>query len=250
MDDKKVEAFYELYWVLAYLSAELDEIDTLLDEFKLKEIMVDHMLPLYYRNKEALPLIRIIGNLISQNQTNATYFLENGMFLKALKKFLQACDRVIKKEALWVLSNLTSGSSKNVQLLMKDGILNSIIGIINEDNFDIRKEGGYSVLNCLAKEGQSFPKELLTSLRSGFMEFLKSKDYAMIELGLQYFISVFHYYPKLGQEMEESSFIKTVEDILLVFNDQSMHELTTSVLNAYSDLLEEKLQPQDKKAKL
>lgn len=65
--------------------------------------------------------------------------LGGGVLLKAITSLLSSsCDHV-KKESLWLLSNLVAGSLQNVSDVLNEGLLPIVVQML-DGAFDFRKE--------------------------------------------------------------------------------------------------------------
>ena len=84
------------------------------------------------------------GNIVSGPDEYSSQTLQSGEMVIALKSYLQSTHRHIKKETLWVLSNLTAGPTEHIDMLIEAGIL-PLIMILMSSTFDIKKEVCYSL---------------------------------------------------------------------------------------------------------
>jgi hypothetical protein len=94
---------------------------------------------------------------------------------------------VVKKEALWVLSNITSTQDVEIiQKLEELGIINHLTELVIQGAFDIRKGAAYCIMN-IANHGPEHLRHLHHSqLLPAFLDLIKSHDADMIRLGLGY----------------------------------------------------------------
>lgn len=77
--------------------------------------------------------------MVSGPDEYASLAMQSGELVVAMTLYLQSSHRHIKKECLWVLSNLTAGLAQHVDMLIQAGILPLIIGLMSS-SFDIKKE--------------------------------------------------------------------------------------------------------------
>ena len=68
--------------------------------------------------------------------------MKSGELINALMLYMKSAHRHIKKESLWVLSNLTAGPAQHIDMLIQAGILPLIVELLSA-TFDIKKEVGY-----------------------------------------------------------------------------------------------------------
>lgn len=74
--------------------------------------------------------------------------MQSGALVKAMMSYLQSMHRHIKKESLWVLSNLTAGPTEHTDALIKAGILPLIMDLMSSA-YDIKKEVCSTILTFL-----------------------------------------------------------------------------------------------------
>ena len=65
--------------------------------------------------------------------------MQSGALIAAMMSYLQSMHRHIKKESLWVLSNLTAGQTEHTDALIQAGILPLIMDLMSS-TYDIKKE--------------------------------------------------------------------------------------------------------------
>ena len=65
--------------------------------------------------------------------------MQSGVLIKAMMSYLQSMHRHIKKESLWVLSNLTAGPTEHTDALIQAGMLPLIMDLMSS-TYDIKKE--------------------------------------------------------------------------------------------------------------
>ena len=67
--------------------------------------------------------------------------LRSGFLLKAMTSLLTSSCQHVKKESLWLLSNLTAGSQQSVKAVVNAGLLSIVVELLDESS-DIQKEVG------------------------------------------------------------------------------------------------------------
>ena len=65
--------------------------------------------------------------------------LRSGFLLRSMKSLLSFSSHHVRKESLWLLSNLTAGSCLSVKAILEAGLLSTVVKMLDED-LDIRKE--------------------------------------------------------------------------------------------------------------
>ena len=75
--------------------------------------------------------------------------IESGA-LEALNDLIYNKKKTIRKEVCWSLSNITAGSSSQIQQCIDMGIVDKLIQILLNDDQEIKKEAVWAVSNCTA----------------------------------------------------------------------------------------------------
>ncbi|CAG8677657.1 11355_t:CDS:10 [Funneliformis caledonium] len=159
--DESFEVVSEVSWVLTYITSDDDNKYTaqLLNE-GIAPLLVKHMRPLLNHGPLSLPLVRTFGNIASGPDTNTDHLIRQPDFLPSMIQYIQSDCRPVKKESLWVMSNITA--TRRPEVLVKvfnAGFIPILSNIATHTNFDIRKEAAYSLVN-IASHGVEFMKSL------------------------------------------------------------------------------------------
>lgn len=132
--------------------------------------------------KVVTPLLRCLGNLCSGPDEYTVMVCENDRLLSVLGTYLSSSHRHIKKETLWVLSNLT-GESKACSAVTHSPLLQLIMEQVSAA-FDIKMEALYVLCN-LAFHGEEICSHLVSSgVLQKVAPVLKSTDIEILNLGL------------------------------------------------------------------
>ena len=79
------------------------------------------------------------GNIASGPDEYGTQAMQSGELVIAMTSFLESTHRHIKKESLWVLSNLTAGPTEHIDAFIQAGTLPLVVNLMSS-TFDIKKE--------------------------------------------------------------------------------------------------------------
>ncbi|KAI8577108.1 hypothetical protein K450DRAFT_253707 [Umbelopsis ramanniana AG] len=213
----------EICWVLSYLTAGSDQfIGQLLNE-GIAPLLVQNMEPLHSQGALALPLIRTFGNIASGPDDYTDILIKEQIFLPGIISFCQSDCRPVKKESLWVLSNITASRRPEVlEKVIQAGAIPILTEIASHTNFDIRKEAAFSLTN-IACHGTKYIQALPNNvLLPGYLEFVRSEDPELIKLGLTYLQLLLTHVP------EGKSLMQSIPD--------SIYALESVTLSTHSDL--------------
>ncbi|CAG8701911.1 1489_t:CDS:10, partial [Acaulospora morrowiae] len=219
------EVVSEISWVLTYLtSCDNDKYSQDLLKEGLAPLLVKHMRPLLNRGPLALPLIRTFGNIAGGPDDNTDIIINQPDFLPCMIEYVQSDCRPVKKESLWVMSNITAARLSGVLIKVFDaGFIPILSTIATHTNFDIRKEAAYSLLN-IASHGEEYMKSLShqelipgkDQLVHRFLEFIRSQDVDLIRLGLSYVELLLTQIPDGKQLLERMHGIDALESVTLL----------------------------------
>ena len=87
----------------------------------------------------------LTGNIVSGPDEYGNQAMQSCTLVNAMTSYLQSMHRHIKKESLWVLSNLTAGPTEHIDALIQAGILPLIMDLMSS-TYDIKKEVCYPSL--------------------------------------------------------------------------------------------------------
>lgn len=235
-DDQMVLAYSEIYWVLAYLTAETELACERIIHCGLMGNIVKHLSELCGEESQAIPIIRIVGNLTSQGDRYSDVFLNNSTFLPVLFRCLVSEVQAIQKEALWALSNITAGQPSNTEIVAAAGVVSILTPLVLSGEFHIRQEAGYSIMNILVKGPEFLSLDDIKALIPGFHLFVQSKDSGLIELGLHFFIAIIQNYPDPIKEFHTTTFVQDVEDVINNVSAPKVQQSAKLLLKQCSEL--------------
>lgn len=175
------------------------------------------------------PLLRCLGNLCSGPDEYTTMACQNPKLLPALGTYLSATHRHIKKETLWVLSNLTSEPSA-CQTVLQSPLLPLILDQVPAA-FDIKMEALYVLCNmaCHGDDACNFLVD--NGVFQQIVPVLKSSDIEILNLGLSLVEMLLRMASNGSHVFEECDGISRLEALDYHSNDTIRHQA--------SDLLEQ-----------
>ncbi|KAI8373036.1 armadillo-type protein [Radiomyces spectabilis] len=177
----------EVCWVMSYLSANSKTFRKELLQDKSLTPLVKSLKQLSVDGAIVLPVLRTLGNIAGDSDDAIDKLLNQPGFLATVVKLTQGEHRAVKKEALWVLSNITASERYQViEQVENAGAAPLLINLVTHGGFDIRKGAAYCLMN-MALHGEKFlfsmPHE---QVLPGFLALVRSQDAELIRLGLTY----------------------------------------------------------------
>ncbi|KAF9431898.1 hypothetical protein BGZ76_011559 [Entomortierella beljakovae] len=224
----------EAAWVVVYLTSGPDNVSTQLLEHRLIPLLVEPLKDFIELKALAIPLIRSLGNIASGPDSNTSQLVDEPGFLSSMLKFIQSDCRPVKKESLWLMSNIAADhNGANLRKVIDAGYIPVLSEIATHHNFDIRKEAAYSLIN-LAAHGPEYAKVLPhRELLPGFLDFLRTKDNELISLGLRYVQLLLNSgiadAPALLSEMDGVDALEAV----ILSDDRDQHRLASLLMDTF-----------------
>ncbi|KAJ2009839.1 hypothetical protein GGI06_005149, partial [Coemansia sp. S85] len=230
----------ELAWVFAYLAASSSEKQV--DEI-LATGAVDTLLQsaVEYVKADApgaplIPVIRTLGNIAAGTDAQTSSLVGTNGFVGLLVRCIESTSsRAVEKEALWALSCVTASGKADVDAVVDAGVVPDLVRIIEKQNFDIKKEAAFSLLNIAIIGGRAadLPNERLIA---EFVEFIKSQDEELVRMGVQYVAIAFEQLPdSKGPDLLRTVVggIDALENLIAVTTDDDTRSLLSVLIDQY-----------------
>ncbi|RKP04830.1 armadillo-type protein, partial [Thamnocephalis sphaerospora] len=224
----------EVCWVVAYLAHCGDDLCRQLLDAGFAHIMTYQAGRLYNDVPLILPLVRALGNISAGPDEYTAQFVAEKGFIDLLAGLLQCESRPVRKETLWLFSNLTAGQDAQVEQLVNAGLLEKLCGIFLHDNFDLRKEAVYSLMN-IARRGERFFNLLpFDAILPGFLDFLRSQDEEMLRIGLAFVQLALDHVPLAQSKLEQAGAPDALDSAMLN-QDEELHHVAGHLLDQIFD---------------
>lgn len=160
------EIVSDCFWCLSYIADASSELIDLIQRSiiltRCYDLMNSYSLKLQNKDHDVrmakialhsiCPIIRLLGNIVTGNEKQTDYVV-NGGFLNFLPnifyKFQSSKLPKIRKEICWLISNVTAGTSFQIQTIFETGIFSIILDSVSSYELFVRREAGYALLNLL-----------------------------------------------------------------------------------------------------
>ncbi|KAG1111828.1 hypothetical protein G6F42_014914 [Rhizopus arrhizus] len=194
------DAATEVCWVISYLTAGSEKFREEVMEKGFADPLVKELANLAEQGPVVLPVLRTLGNLVG-SEDYLKMLAEKEAFLPKVVSLIKSDQRVVKKEALWVLSNITSSQDPEIiQKLEELDVIKHLSELVVRGAFDIRKGAAYCIMNIANHGPEHLDKLSHKQLLPAFLDLVKSQDADMIRLGLGYIELLLTQSPK-GKEV-------------------------------------------------
>ncbi|KAJ2482903.1 hypothetical protein IWW56_000745 [Coemansia sp. RSA 2131] len=231
------ECVAELAWVCVYLSASssASQIDAVVASGAV-DLLVEYATKSNVGSATLIPIIRMLGNIAAGTDAQTHALASNPLFVTLLVRSIESTSsRAVEKEALWVLSSVTAGSSDDVDIMVRAGVVSDLVRIIGTQNFDIRKEAAYSLLN-IAIVGQRTSDLPNRDLAPHFVEFIACQDEELVRMGVQYVALLFEHLPnRQGPKLlsKVAGAIDVLENLIAITPDDETRSLVSTLIDDY-----------------
>ena len=95
------------------------------------------------------PALRIIGNVIANGNDQQTQWLIDGKLLNVFQKRLVSENDTIKKESVWLISNICAGTYSQIKAVHDANLFPLLVSLISLGNADIAKEAVWAACNVV-----------------------------------------------------------------------------------------------------
>ncbi|OMJ69073.1 hypothetical protein SteCoe_33310 [Stentor coeruleus] len=133
-----------------------------------------------------LPSLRIIGNIL-WGSDQAQKILELG-FLDCVNKLLTQKKIALKKEILWILSNITSGSDEQIKQVLNHSCIGIVIKCLEDPDIEIRNEAIWVISNATNAQDKNLVLKIIEigafPLICEFLNFSDSKVIMVVLEGI------------------------------------------------------------------
>jgi hypothetical protein len=226
LDLQNIMVLSEISWVVVFLSSRIDKYQSILmQDSTLSDFLVKVLAIAKAENGFlSIPVVRALGNMVCGISSFSSKFLALPNIVPHLLEFLRGPSRALKKETLWLLSNLTTemASSGYLHSLISADLIELFMSSLHHDTFDMKREAAYCVMNLYSKKNCDIGK-IIESFNpvSAFLPLLRSNDGELIELGLHFFqiFLAIHGVEALFIFQETPNLVETLES--LSYNEKS-----------------------------
>eukprot|EP01083_Nonionella_stella_P318593 1165384_1 len=93
------------------------------------------------------PALRTIGNIVSNHEA-AECVINSGVLVHLSKLFSTETHKTIKRELCWTLSNITAGSTDQIEAVIRADLIPPLIGELQSTSFEVSKEAVWAISNA------------------------------------------------------------------------------------------------------
>eukprot|EP01029_Cantina_marsupialis_P029522 TRINITY_DN781793_c0_g1_i1.p1 TRINITY_DN781793_c0_g1~~TRINITY_DN781793_c0_g1_i1.p1 ORF type:complete len:491 (-),score=121.11 TRINITY_DN781793_c0_g1_i1:104-1576(-) len=199
-----------------------------------------------------VPCLRIVGNILTSEDEDLTQYVLDSGGLEVLLNLLANDTRLIKKEVLWSLSNITAGTQEQIDSFLVHGEAVRYVmqeGLTNP-NLHLRREAVFVICNAI---NGKFPSHIRIMCENGLLQWLgmvfqqisEASEVKMIEAVLLSLSAVL----EVGSADANELYKKTLEEAdvfeklvsLQDHDNRIIYDASTKILVTYCDVEDEEL---------
>ncbi|XP_068663083.1 importin subunit alpha-4-like [Aristolochia californica] len=140
------EVLTDACWALFSLSdGTKDEIQAVIEAGVCQKLLDLLGLP---SSTALIPALRTVGNIVMGEDEQTQYMIDKRVLPCLCGLLSQPHKKCVKKEACWIISNITAGNSGHIQAVIDAGIINPLIDLLQHAEFDIKKEAAWAISNA------------------------------------------------------------------------------------------------------
>lgn len=233
-DDDKREILSEVLWVLTYLTACGVHEKKILEAGVLEKI-IDLVINMSDKDIDDVqvwtPLLRCFGNIICSGleETGSEMCTRRELF-PILNKLLQSEQQHVRKECIWLLSNITALPNACKELIDTD-LLSSIVNLLSS-TYDVKKEAAYTLCNVAANVVELCGCLLEKGALTAIIPLLKSSDVDTIHYALTLTELMLQNCTEAVQVFESAGGLEGLEGLEYNSNDM-LREQADSILDVF-----------------
>ncbi|KAH7655077.1 Importin subunit alpha protein [Dioscorea alata] len=133
-------------WSLSYLcDGTSDKVQAVIDAGvcpRLVELLM-HPLPTV-----VIPALRTVGNIVTGDDIQTQHIISQNALPCLLDLLIREHKKSIKKEACWIISNITAGNKDQIQAVIAADLIPPLVHLIQNAEFDIKKEAAWAISNA------------------------------------------------------------------------------------------------------
>ena len=195
------------------------------------------------------PALRAIGNIVTGEDYQTDMLLKLcPMLLKNLGALVGGSKRGTRKEALWTLSNITAGSSHQIQEIIDAGLIPQVMNVLNHTReFEVKREAAWAICNAITGGNQNQVDYVVSAGAIPVLVDLLDKEDSklvlcsveaikcLLQCGVRKMRDQYNDVNVYGQMVEQCGGVAKLESLQYSQNNAKLFGLVAEVLNVHFD---------------
>lgn len=124
-----------------------------------------------------VPALRAIGNVVTGTKEQTQAALDMGCLSALCDIMKNSSDSNMLKECCWAISNITAGNPPQIQQVLESGVLPLLLYLMEEGEFDVKKEIAYAITNAISGGSNEQARYLMNiGFLKAYISLLPSRD--------------------------------------------------------------------------
>jgi importin subunit alpha-6/7 len=183
------------------------------------------------------PTLRLVGQLASKSEEATDVLLKRVPGVLAFVRRQALCShRGMRKEALWIFGNVTSGPIEHAKLVLDENVLPMFISCFHEATFDLRQEAGFALLHiCRHDEFLRMVFEVGQGIRlvRDILQLLHVVSIESNQLALNFIDLVLHRVPDGPQLVEQCDGIAALELMQVKHDHPFLWQYASALIDSF-----------------
>ena len=143
------EVSNDCLWGLSYLSeSTYSDIIRLIVESQIIEFIFTT--DKFTSNMNIIPITRILGNLLSNEPYVVDYLLKIHVINVLHSFILKSCIASVRREVLWAISNICSGTQKQIFIFLNSDLALITLELMKDPNVEVSSEAIYAISSMIS----------------------------------------------------------------------------------------------------
>ncbi|CAA7398355.1 unnamed protein product [Spirodela intermedia] len=163
-----------------------------------------------------IPALKTVGNIVSEDDFQTQYMIDCQALPSLLSLLKHTRNKDIKREVCWTISNITAGTTEQIQAVIDADIIPYLVHLLQTDDFGVKREAAWAIA-FVASGGT--PEQIKYLVREGCIKpvcgLLSCPDKDLVRVCLQFLghiLSVGKAERDVGSSGGANAFAQMIED--------------------------------------
>ena len=228
-----IDILSESAWICNYLTEHYSEIIDFLFEFDLISIMLIQIHNI--NTKMQCPVLKVFGNISASENIYCETLMSKG-FISIISPLLTHPNNSIKKEVLFIFSNLFATNSELILTILYSPCMEAIIKYTSSTSFNIKKEAVWGICNAACeKDIRIISKLIEMNVLSSLIHSLCHNDADFLSIIVSAIRNIFEVLSNKLNGYQWEAFITHFEELKGFYRLHQLSEHSNKKINAEAE---------------